>query len=166
MSLATEIVKLIGHDRWTKTQILIMIPAMLIAFGMEYYKKHEAEKLREQNLVYEKQLEVLDNVQSSIDNLKLFVARQKTQLQEQQAVVEKLKSEQSVLKPVVEANKEVVEALFKLQAQHNSANVWVDRAIGFLLGIVGSLIASIIYTAVRRNRHNKQIQQTADASAD
>jgi len=166
VSLATKIFKLAGKEDFTKIQIIVMIPLMLTAFGLEYYKKHEAEKLREQNLVYEKQLEVLDDVQSSINNLKLFVAKQKIQLQDQQAVVEKLKSEQSILKPVVEADKEVIEALFKLQAQQNSANVWVDRIFGFLLGIAGSLIASIIFSAVRRGRHNKQIQPTADASAD
>jgi len=113
--------------------------------------------LKEQNLQYEKQLEVLDEVQSSIDNLKQFVTKQKSQLKEQQAVVEKLKSESEMLKPVVEADKKVVEALFLLQSEQNKTTVWIDRLIGFLLGIFGSLIASIIFSAIRLGQNNKKI---------
>lgn len=147
-------------------KVFVMIPVMLVAIGTEFYQKYTAGQFKEQNLKYEKQIEVLDDVQASIDNLKLFVAKQKNQLTEQQAIVEKLKSEQEILKPVVEADKQVVEALFKLQAQQNKTNVWVDRFIGFLLGIAGSLIASVIFSTVRRERHNKLNQPNADASAD
>ena len=136
-------------------QVILTVVITLIAFGIQLYQTYEKKRFREQNLKYEKQVEVLDQVQVSIDNLREFVNRQRDQLKNQQDVLESLKNEKEKLEPLVKADREVVESLFRIQAERNKSNIWVDRLFGFLLGIVGSLLASLIWTVTRRKRSNK-----------
>jgi sensor c-di-GMP phosphodiesterase-like protein len=78
---------------------------------------------------------------------------QKEQLKQSQQTVESLKKEQAELKPVVEADRKIVESILSLQAQRAKANVWQERLIGFGLGVVGSLFASLIWSGIRRGRN-------------
>jgi cell shape-determining protein MreC len=146
--------RFLKENRYVALQLIISIVVALVAGGIQYYQYYKRERLREQNLKYEKQLEILDQVQQSIDNLKNFVNKQREQLKSQQDVLETLKSEKKKLEPIVKADRDVVESLFRIQAERNKSNIWVDRLVGFLLGIVGSLLASMIWTTVRRRRSN------------
>ena len=104
----------------------------------------------EENSKYEQQVETLNDVVKSIDTLKIFVIDQKENLKESQATLSKLKQQQDELKPVIEADQKTVDAIFAIQTEQNRKNVWWERAIGFFLGIVGSLIASLIWTYARK----------------
>lgn len=162
--IVREVAKLMARGRFERIQLVAAVIGGLVAAGATFVEKQQKERLREQNLTYEKQLETLTQVQSSIDNLKLFVSNQKQQLQEQQAVIQGLKTEKDKLQPLVEADKQVVEALFRIQAERNQSSVWFERLIGFLIGIVSSLVASLIWSAVRLRRSNKVLQPTGPAS--
>lgn len=155
-----ETFKLLRTRRFEQFQFLVAILGALIAVGASYYEKHQKETLRQQNLTYEKQLAELTQVQSSIDNLRDFVGTQKLQLQEQQAVLQDLKLEKEKLQPVVEADKQVVEALFRIQSERNRSSIWFERLIGFLIGIVSSLVASLVWSVFRSRRSNKVLQPT------
>lgn len=56
-----------------------------------------------------------------------------------------------MLRPVVEADREVVDTILRLQADKASANVWQERFIGFGLGILSSLVASLIWVGFKRS---------------
>lgn len=150
-----DFVSLLRRRRFEKLQIAFAVLGLLVALLAQLFQHFNREKLRAQNLTYERQLEVLDQVQSSISNLKDFVNTQRKQLQDQQAVLEELKSEKQKLQPVVEANKQTVEAIFRIQAERNRAKVWIERLIAFVLGVASSLVASAIYSTVRLRRSSR-----------
>jgi chromosome segregation ATPase len=102
-------------------------------------------------LTYEQQIESLNDVVKSIDTLKEFVVEQKENLKESQKSLSELQAKQDQLKPVIEADQKAIDAIFALQAEQNKKNIWWERAIGFFLGVAGSLVASLIWSYMRRN---------------
>ena len=135
------------HPRATLiATILLAIGGSLVLGAVTYYSKKSNEELvqkRQENLTYNQQLEALNNVQGSLNNLIQFVEAQKTKLKESENLINSLKTEQEKLKPVVEADRKTVEALVELQVQRLESNVWKERTIGFLLGFVSSILASL-----------------------
>lgn len=144
---------------------LVGLLCAILALGSVLIEGYLTNRPGERSSAYEKQIEVLDQVHRSIDNLKDFVTVQRKQLQEQQGVLEGLKDEREKLLPVVEADRQVVESLFRIQAERNLANVWKDYLIGFLLGILSSLIASLLWTLIRLRWPKKSLRPADPASA-
>ncbi|WP_368232708.1 hypothetical protein [Aeromonas sp. s3] len=97
-------------------------------------------------------METLTKVQKSINNLSTFVATQKEQLRQSEEAINSLKKEEEALKPMVNADRDVVDSILRLQAERAASSAWQERLIGFGLGIVGSLIASLIWSGFRRGK--------------
>jgi uncharacterized protein HemX len=156
MSLIVEVFEVLTQElkgsgsRIEKLKMLLIVIALPIALTFSIVDKHRKEKEREANLVYHKQMESLNTVEQNIKNLMTFVERQKQQLRESEDLVTGLKSEEEQLRPVVEADRKVVAAILDAQAQRNRANVWKDRVIAFFLGVLASLVASVLFTAIRK----------------
>jgi len=104
--------------------VVISIVGALVSLGQIYLEKQE----RQESLVYEKQLESLNNIEGSIDALREFVKNQKENLKTSQIAIKELEGEREKLKPVVEADRKVVDALFQLQAEKQKQSIWLDRA--------------------------------------
>ena len=153
MSFFKNISELLKEKRSERLKMLLALCAGLLSFGVSTFQFYEEKKLKKENQVYEVQLETLSEVQESINNLSAFIKDQKDQLKQSQQAVESLKKEQEVLKPVVEADRQIVDSLLRIQADRAKANVWQERLIGFGLGILGSLIASLIWSAIRRGKN-------------
>lgn len=81
------------------------------------HREQEKEILRRESQSYVAQTEALDNVKSSLKNLLDFVQSQKDKLQQSEDIVNSLQAEQEKLKPVVETNRQVIDAILDLQAQ-------------------------------------------------
>jgi chromosome segregation ATPase len=103
-------------------------------------------------MVYEKQLESLNNVEKSINALNEFVKNQKERLKTSQVAIEQLQEERNKLKPVLEADRKIVEALFQIQAEKQQKNIWLDRAFGFFIGVASSLVGSLVWAYAKRKR--------------
>lgn len=142
-------------SRFFRFQAVAAVILGLVVGGITFYQEKKQETLRKQNLTYDKQLEVLSQVLSSINNLKSFVNIQKNELQEQQAILERVKKEKEKLSLVVKADRQVVEALFRIQAERNRTSIWTERLIGFLLGVIGSLVATVVFSAFRLRQSSK-----------
>lgn len=128
--------------------LMASIIGLLVSAGQVYFDYQK----KQEDLTYEKQIESLNNVVKSIDTLREFVVEQKENLTKSQQSLSELKAKQEQLKPVVEADQKTIDAIFALQAEQNRKNVWWERAIGFFIGIAGSLVASLIFAYVRRPR--------------
>jgi DNA repair exonuclease SbcCD ATPase subunit len=158
MSLIIEVLKVLTQEvrgsgnRIEKFKMLLILIAMPIAITFTLVDKHREEKNREANLVYHKQMESLNTVEQNIKDLITFVEQQKQQLRESEDLVKDLKSEEKQLRPVpvVEADRQVVAAILDAQSQRNRANVWKDRIIAFFVGVIASLVASVLFTAIRK----------------
>lgn len=128
--------------------IIALIASLFGAFtsiGQVYFDHQK----RQENLIYERQIESLNDVVKSIDTLRSFVVEQKNNLDNSQQALSELKTKQEQLKPVLEADQKTVDAIFSLQAEQNKSNVWWERAIGFFIGISSSLVASLIWGGCR-----------------
>lgn len=95
------------------------------------------------------QLDSLNSVQSSLNNLVQFVEMQKVKLKESEDLINSLKSEQEKLKPLVEADRQTVDAILQLQYERTEHAVWRERSIGFLMGFVASLLASFAISFIK-----------------
>jgi hypothetical protein len=159
---------------FARNRLLLIVSLIMLGTGMvigfygfvtDYKSNKELQKKREENLSYTQQLDALNNVQSSLNNLVQFVEMQKTKLKESEDLVNSLKSEQEKLKPVVEADRKTVDAILELQAQRTESGVWKERGIGFSLGVLSSIVASFIVAMISyvRKRRRNSTSETAAA---
>ena len=133
------------------TSIVTSIVASVISAGIFYVDKidkHKREETRLENLNYQQQIKQLEQTETGIKQLLSFVEIQKQNIREAEDTVASLKKEQEALKPLVESDKEVVEAIFRAQELRNQKNVWRERWIGFAFGIAASLVASFIWFVI------------------
>lgn len=103
-------------------------------------------------LTFEHQIESLNQVEQSLNTLKTFVVEQRENLRQSEQTISQLKEEQKKLTPIVQANREVIESLIALQAERLSTKTWLERALGFFIGVTASLVASLIFAYFKRER--------------
>lgn len=99
---------------------------------------------------YENQMTTLGGVQKSLNDLKIFIANHETKLKSEQDALEHILKQKQTLKPLLSADQEVVDALFKIQTDKNRTQKRVDLIIGFAVGIIASLIAAIIFHLIQK----------------
>nr|WP_143023916.1 hypothetical protein [Pseudomonas benzenivorans] len=161
MPVINKVWKFLAFTDKEKVKFAFAIIMSIVAASMSFYEKREKDLEREQNLTYEKQVERLAGIQNSVKDLAEFVSQQQKQLEASRDTLQNLENERKKLEPVVQADRQVVEAILKLQAEKERSSVWLERGIGFLLGIAGSLIASIIFTVVRKRMSATSVKQSA-----
>ncbi|WP_016957556.1 hypothetical protein [Catenovulum agarivorans] len=133
--------------------IFFSITLVVVAVSTtEYLKDRDFKKNAPKDVVV--QIQELEKLDEGLTKLSAFIQLQKQQLNEKQAVISSLEKKRSELEPIVNSQSEVVEAIFKVQEQRAQQNKWLDLGIGFALGILGSLIASVIFKLIDRRRGN------------
>ena len=90
------------------------------------------------------QLTKLNSLSSSLKELDQFLQTQKTKIIEQERLVKDLEDEQRKLEPVVTTNRAVVESFFQVMEDRQQTKVWRERLIGFLFGILASVLGTLI----------------------
>jgi sensor c-di-GMP phosphodiesterase-like protein len=132
----------------------------LIASFLVYETSNNLSSNKTQvNLDFKSQIAQLDDTEESLKTLLKFVNKQRetTTLNEQR--IQQLELEKLELEPLVNADKATVEALFQAQEQRALANSTKERWFGFGLGIIASIIASIVmvvgkYFIMTRRKHS------------
>ncbi|MGU5547058.1 hypothetical protein ACV1CV_22145 [Aeromonas veronii] len=153
MSLIQEISRVLAESRVERLKMIVALLAGLLSIGVSFYQAYEKAQFKKESLTFESQMETLTEVQKSINNLSTFVATQKEQLRQSEEAINSLKKEEEeALKPMVNADRDVVDSILRLQAERAASSAWQERLIGFGLGIVGSLIASLIWSGFRRGK--------------
>jgi uncharacterized membrane protein YdfJ with MMPL/SSD domain len=131
--------------------VALTLTSIFLAIYLSNNAQKQARQLADQraaSLSYNQQLEALNNVQGSLNNLIQFVEAQKTKLKESEDLINSLKMEQEKLKPVVEADRKTVDALLELQEKKTEKSISKERWYGFGLGVLSSLVASLVITLV------------------
>lgn len=90
------------------------------------------------------QLKELDSIQSGLENLLIFVDEQRKKVLVEQEIVNNLKKEKELLEPIVESDRQIVEALLQIQEQNALRNRWKDITIGFISGFISEIIVGIL----------------------
>ena len=118
-----------------------------ILFGIFYADKidnQRKEAKRLESLNYKTQIKQLEQTEVGIKQLLRFIEVQKQNIREAEDTVSSLKKEQEALKPIVESDKALVDAIFQAQENRTQKNVWRERWIGFAFGMAASLVVSFI----------------------
>jgi len=101
---------------------------------------------------YSAQIQSLNNAKNALESLGIYIDQQKKQLELSRSSLAALKDEANKIHPLVEADKKVIEAMFAVQEKRNQTAQATERWIGFALGVLASLIASLIYGIFSRQR--------------
>lgn len=125
--------------------IITMLGIGVTAYQAEKTQREQREAKRLENLSYSKQLESLNQVRSNLEGLLEFVDLQRAQLKQEEATLTTMKTEHETLKPLLETDKRVIDAIFAAQEMRNQQAQMTERWIGFGLGVLASLIASFVW---------------------
>lgn len=179
--LTRDIEILINILQWVRThrkQALLMtllsyaIAVPLTIFLFQFADKdHELRQL--ESISFGEQTHALDEIEGSIKNLLLFVEKQKIQVRESEHLLQGLKEEEKKLKPVVEAQREAVNAILEAQAAKHRAAQVKGYMLSFVLGVLSSLTATFLayigFQAIRQRLNvrteidpNKALNPTAE----
>jgi len=129
----------------TATSIIV---SLTIAIFVYYFSALETEKRQKElskNLNFKTQIEQLDLTEKNLKQLLNFINTQKVQMINTEESINSLKKEQEHLKPLVNADRKTVEAIFTAQEIRAEKNASKEHWIGFTLGVGASLIASILW---------------------
>ena len=124
--------------------IFVGIAVSLIVYQAEHARKVKIETELSLNQDFKVQLEQLNETENNLNTLLKFVSSQREKMIQYKQSVIHLESEKQKLEPLVNADKKVVEALFKSQEERAVANASKERWIGFGLGIIASIVASFV----------------------
>jgi hypothetical protein len=113
-----------------------------------------AQVLDKERRPFDQKIVKLQETEGSIKDLLSFVQEQRAKLVESQEIVAGLQTEHEKLKPVVETDRKIVDAVLSAQADRQKIDVWVERGYGFIIGVFGSLAATFIWTGAARWKGN------------
>ncbi len=150
-------------------QSFILVVLVYGGLGYGGYKLYQSEKQKEEterktNLSYTTQLESLNQTEENLKNLISYIDNQKVKLKESQDIITQLESEHARMQPIVNADKEVVDAIFGAQEARQSKSRRLGYIISFVLGVMSSLTATfIVYViAIRRRKNDRLPNQNMD----
>jgi hypothetical protein len=144
--------------------LVVSISLVATIYSSEQARSQKLEKAQS----YTEQFELLKNTEKNLNDLAEFISSKKGEIEATKSLIQNLETKKSELEPIVNANQEVVDAIFLQQRRDIERTIWVERGISFCLGILASLIATIIWHFVgrfKKEKSNKSMQPTAKASA-
>lgn len=151
-----------------KTTLAISLAAIsvittTISIFSEFDKERRNLLLKEKNKSFQTQIVQLNETEKNIKNLLAFVQTQKDSLHETEQALQKLKSERDKIQPLLQVDRATLETFFKVQEERATANVWRERVIGFISGLVASLLASVLWAiAASLGKKNSLQKQKTD----
>jgi hypothetical protein len=170
--ISTPIAKQIAKGwiwAYLRAPILTMVSSLVTAaivvggiflFELQTRKQREAKLADDLNLAA--QVERLDKTEESLKQLLSFVSEQRNSIKNSEVAIKALKEEREKLTPLVETDREKVEALFRVQEERNRASVVKERWIGFGIGILASITASAVIIVIKfLTGRKKEAQQEA-----
>jgi len=150
-----EIFKLIKKS-YSKRPKETILGIFGFTIAIEYIDRQKNQIINP-NIKIEERLIKLNEIQYSLKELGQFIENQKNDIVHQKTRLDNLKEENEELVPIVEANKELVNQIFKQQDKRNKIGLWLSLGLGFLFGILASFIGSILYSSYKKYRKNKPV---------
>lgn len=77
-------------------------------------------------------------------------------IKEQQDEIKSLTEKREQLTILLKTDQEVIDALFEEQERRSKYDSWINVSIGFLMGIIGSVIATFLYNMIRKRFKTKE----------
>jgi hypothetical protein len=132
------------------TVSIIVIIFTLIDLNSTFFNK---EALRTNEI--EVRLKKLNEVQNSLSELGKFIELQKQSIVNENKVLQSLREEKENLEPIVKANKELIDRIFRQQEKRSKWEFWLSIGLGFIFGIIASFMGSVLYSSYKKIQKNK-----------
>ena len=131
---------------WTTGSItgLVFIVVSVAGFLISEADHERKEKERMKGFVYAEQIRSLEQTENNMKKLIEFIEIQKEQLRSNEDAVQQLKQERELFSKLVDADRDVINSVFLAQEDRNRSSQMQERWYGILIGVIGSIIASII----------------------
>lgn len=129
--------------------LLLIIAIAVLYFSITTLDKVSKEKL-DKRQSYAEQLTLLENTEKNLNYLSDFITAKKSEIETTKILIKGLEEKKSELEPIVNANQKTVDAIFLQQKRELEEGIWAERGISFGLGILASLLASLIWHFVAR----------------
>lgn len=137
---------LLGSSLHLILAVISAIISVLLILNQNAPVKYESES------EFSSQIETLNGVEKNLVHLINFIHNQKQMITEAHVTLGKLKDEREKIKPLVEADRQVVESLLRIQNEQTKREILTDRIIGFFIGIAASLTASFLYAFAAKRK--------------
>ena len=111
---------------------------------------------------YSSQIEALGESEAVLVELAAFLAQQRQTLQEQEDYLSRLGEEADDLRLFLDTERPKVQAILDAQAREYQKNRWIELLASFVIGILASLAAQLIF---RRFLHPGNREDTLDDTA-
>ena len=118
--------------------------ATIYNFGLSYFKRDKtiaSDSVGE----YEQVINSISAIGVQLNQLNAFLVREQQKVEDAKATVQELDSERAALEPVVATHRATVEAILSAHSERMAKSAWKERLIGFGIGIIASVLASVIY---------------------
>ncbi len=139
---------LLGYRFWVSFEwyewafLLLGGPAYFVYITIYFARQSPTEPIEEQ---YSMVIADIENMGKQLTTLADFLKTERTKVEESAAVVKRLQDEKIQLEPVVTAQRETVNAILAAHAKTTASHAWKERAIGFVSGVLTSLLATMLF---------------------
>ncbi|WPD21238.1 MAG: hypothetical protein SD837_13640 [Candidatus Electrothrix scaldis] len=157
-----------------KTVSTVILFASIFSFAAFFGIKQDLEKQRKIQMIEEKspdiefQIKELNEISDSIDNLSMFINKQKLIIQQQkeesikqELALKDLINRKQEIEPVVQKYESVIKQWIALEKRENRWSWWANMALSFFLGVFASVVANFISKAVDNYRNKQSIDNNA-----
>jgi len=150
-----------SYKKAPKPTTIISIVAAIATFASAGLSIYQSEKNRTDNSIrtqnYTNQFNILKETEKNLNDLSNFISSKKSEIEATQQLITSLERKKSELEPIVNAHQKVINAIFLQQKKEAEKSLWVERVVSFGLGILASLIASLIWHFTVRFRESKKV---------
>jgi hypothetical protein len=136
------------------TFLVLSIGAAAVFFAERNAVADRKAKLL-QSQSYVTQAQLLDETRINLRALLRFIEDEQRNLKSSEQALLALRREHDQLKPLIDSDRKTIDALFAAQEARNQSAQVTERWIGFGLGVISSLVASLIwaiFSFVRRRK--------------
>lgn len=99
---------------------------------------------------YTRVIHTLSGIETELGDLVTFLRLEREKVMESEAILNRLQQERSQLEPVVLAQRDTVNAVLSAYSKTTASRIWRERMVGFTLGLLASLLATVIFELLGR----------------
>lgn len=133
-----------------------IIVSVALSFGI-YTSINQQAQRRPHPQDFKEQYSLLHTTQQNLSDLEEFISNKQSEIVATQQLLGELEQKKAEIEPIVTANQEIVDALFAQQRKEIEKHIWTERGVSFGLGVLASLVATVIWHFVARFRKNRVV---------
>lgn len=125
-----------------------VVLGILLFWAVVY--RHQDDRSGDEFQHYTVALSNIEDIGGKLSELVIFLKREQQRVEDSRLTISRLQNEKTELEPVVLAQRDTVNAILSAYAKTTSSKAWKERAVGFVSGLLASLLAAIVFEFFRR----------------